>query len=497
MADTLKFYEHPSYAGRRADWERYADLTEGKQERLVKPDYLWPHEFEEVAPADGKAYTTQGAMKLRRIREKRSQYLNRVRPVLDRYVSILFVNEIDTEGVTALFDEEQIKDVDGEGTSLEDFIKDFARQYFQDGRVLALVDAPPVKPGSLAEEKALGVRPFLSILKALEVPDWDVETADPARRGKYNLMRTEYLMTEPRQSLLSEPTQSRYCKVFAKQGQTVEVVIYKAEGDSDRWQEISRGPVAMPELPISVLDTATSWINDVCPVALLRHNTQSSLDNGLQFQAHQRICAAGKFSKDDAWVMHEGVVTILPPDTTVTTIEPSDPIALDRRLKQLDVEILQTAFHKDRHMPVDSAAPQAEDAQREEKSDFLAAMKKAGRMIENAINAALRQWAAFKGAELGEGIKLNLDLTEEDIDREVQKLATLWDIAISKYPKWQKAELKKIARQGNLEDIDDIIAEIEAGPKEPEQPSREEILRQKLGMQEGKEDEKPPAEEQA
>jgi heme-degrading monooxygenase HmoA len=236
---------------------------------------------------------------------------------------------------------------------------------------------------------------------------------------------------------------------------------------SGAWIEVNEEVYPDPpltELPSAVLDDL-SWLRDVISVTLLRHNTQSSVDNGLLFQAHQRIVAAGKFDPDEALVMQEGVVTILPPDTSVTVIEPSDPVALERRLKELDLEILQTAFYKDRYIPIDSRAVQSAESQIEEDVDYVTNMTRAGRRLEGFANELVRQWAAFKGQDWDNELKLNLDLTKEDFDAHVRVLATLWD-TISQYERWKKEELKKVAANRNLNNVDEILEEIESGPDE-------------------------------
>jgi hypothetical protein len=248
------------------------------------------------------------------------------------------------------------------------------------------------------------------------------------------------------------------------------------------------------EIPLASI-TDASWIRDVIPLALLRHNTQSSLDNGLMFQAHQRIMAAGNFKPGEGMVMNEGVVTLLPPDTDVTIVEPSNPAALKERLSQIDAEIIQTAFLKDRIVPIDSRAVQGAEGQEAEETEFIAEMKRANKRLETWTNAMLKNWAAFQGKEMPAELVFDSNIQKETVEQHMLYLRTMFDI-MNRYPKWTKAELKKLVLARGLDDEEGIIAEIDA-MKAEEPVSRMDVFKaalEKNGGAEKREKEDAPAE---
>jgi hypothetical protein len=486
MVDSkVEFAEHPFYTERAPDWKIYADLREGKHKVLTGREYLWPHEFElAVEHQEGRppsAEVTAGAKVLRATRENRSRYTNRLKPVIRRMTAICFSRPINTDPVAELFEEGQLEDVDGEGTSLQDFIKKAADEYFLNGYLYGLVDAAPISARNKLEEQTLGLRPYMSICPTLQVKDWDRETAEPARRGRYNWLRTEYGVVEPRISALAAAKESDMCRVLIRKESRYVIHIYeKVSGTWSFVKEIVPKP-PIDEIPVAAI-TDESWIKDVIPLCLLRHNTQSSLDNGLMFQAHQRIIAAGNFKPGEGIVMSEGVVTLMPEGTTVTIVEPSSPQALRDRLSQIDSEIVQTAFLKDRIIPTDSRQMQAVEGQEAEETEFIAEMRRANKRIENWTNHMLEHWAKFQGQELKNPIVFDARIQKESIQEAISYLRSLFDI-MEPYPTWKKAEVKKLVTARELAEEEDILAEVDAGGVEPKEPDRAEVLRAALNGQ--------------
>lgn len=474
----INFHKHIEYKALIDSWIMYRDLFTGHHETLVSPSYLWQHEFEKSS--------AEGASDLYEVRRNRTRYVNLIKPIVKRYTSLLFTNEIDFSDIDKAIPEEERADIDGAGTSLEAFIKEhIAKNYFIYGKPAVLVDSFGIATSSLGEEREVGQRPFMETLHPLEIIDWDIETGDPARKGKINFLRVEYEILEPRTSPQDEPQVFRYTKIFYVDGGRYHQALYKGDKidtgsagqKANGWTLIYDQAIgdSLAEVPIA-LTQKESWLSDLCPIALLRHNTQSSLDNQLLFQAHQRIIGTGDFSDGDA-VANEATWLLVKGEGSVQVIEPSQPVSLEKRLETLTLDLFRVAFCQTRPMPADSKVAIAADSQREAKDEFIATLQAGGKEIEDLVNQAVKNYAAFKGIKDFEGkVKFDFDITLDDVDQQIA-IASAFAADISRHPKWKKELLKKIATYQGLNSQDMILDEIENTELQaPEARTREQIF---------------------
>ena len=472
-----KFSTHPDYDVKRDDWQTYQALHQGRHDTLSSANYLWRHEFEENL--------AKGGGKLRQIREQRTRYVNLITPIVNSFVALIFKTDPDLEEVRKVLDEEEIADFDGNGTNLINFLRnEVAFNYFLYGKPIVQVDTMPMKANSRGEEIAAGLRPFADIWSPLDLKDWQIETIDPKRKGKYNAMRFEYTIIEDRGGLMEAPVQRRYSTIIESDGTTVTAQHYAGELISRYaamdeaeavWTPSGEAHVieGQSEIPV-VLDNIESWIKAVSPVALLRHNTQSSLDNGLLYQAHQRLVGIGEFKEGDAVIMNEAGIMFLPEGSTLETIQPSDPSALERRLNALTARMFQIAFSRVRLIPSDSKETQAADAQQEEDKLLVAQLRAASKDLSDNFTQIIKVFAELKGQTFDGRIELDDNITSEDITQQIVTLQAHWD-EIVKYPEWRKAINKKLAMQMHLDEIEDITNEIDEGPKEAASMSQDRL----------------------
>jgi hypothetical protein len=248
---TVKFSEHPDYQINMAKWETYRDLYDGDHATLTSVKYLWPHEIEgsrqEAGRApDGTPWTV--GEKLRGIRAQRSRYLNLFEPIVSNWTSLAFSRPIQISAKVREMLGEEINNIDGEGNSLENFIKTIlAPAYFRDGKPIVLVDAPSVQFRTIAEQKQAGFRPYIELLDVLSVKDWQVD-----ERGNLAWIRYEYYAIPPRLSPTETPQKTLYSKVLiiAEEGYTQEV--YKKDGEN--WELVEVVPISgWGTLPISLI----------------------------------------------------------------------------------------------------------------------------------------------------------------------------------------------------------------------------------------------------
>lgn len=479
MAKT-EFYEHPCFTANKDKWETYRDLYEGDHETLVSFKYLWPHELELSSqpirsdPSVHAQIQETVGQRIRRIRARRSRYLNMTEPVVSNLIAMAFKKQIaiDPE-VETLFGDE-IADVDGKGTSLESFIMGpLAIAYFRDGRPILHVDAPENSASSRAEERTNGFRPFLEILDLREIPDWQLAEVGP-RAGKFDWLRYQYEVVGERGGPTDEPKEIEYCKVLALENGLVVVRIYRQEEESDDWTLIEERPLSgWAEIPVSTIVNNESWIKDVSELQLVLFNLMSAYYNQLNTQAFQRVFIAGDLGEKHQISISEYAVSQLPAEAKPYVIEPSSMDALVNGINSTAEQIYKVAFNRTRSLPAGSKEAPGADTIQEMNLELIVLLKQALEEMETLINQGIRHYAMFKlGPEKGANFTGKVTLPK-DID--VQPVAQRLEIflaykdEIRKVLPWRKAELSKAAGEMGYdrESTQEILKEIEKLESEP------------------------------
>jgi hypothetical protein len=198
----IKFYDHPEYEENEESLETYRVLYNGDREKLVGQNYLWPHELEfsnqaaSTDPSSGVSETV--GQKIRRIRAMRSRYFNLFEPVISTWISMALSKPIRLDEETANMLGEDVHNIDGKGTSLQNFVmNDIAVSFFRDGKACILVDAPENTARTRVEEALSGFRPYMEMIDPLELKDWQI---GPDR--KFDGIRYEYEVIAPRASFM-------------------------------------------------------------------------------------------------------------------------------------------------------------------------------------------------------------------------------------------------------------------------------------------------------
>ena len=467
---TIKFYEHPQYINSVQDWIVYKDLFTGDHDTMTRAEYLWPHEFESMRKGSG-------GNKLRQSREKRSSYVNLVKPFIDRYIALIFRNQPVFECVEKLIPKDELNNIDGEGNDLVTFIKRaVAMPYFLYGSVYVMSDSYNFTATSANEEQQAGIRPYCEPLDTMSVVDWQIEEEDPARRGKLNFLRCEYDLLAPRMSASEEPKMVRYSKVMSVVEGRYVISLFESEGDE--WKAVDEIVTELSEIPVA-WNHGESWIKHTVPMALTRHNLMSSLDNQLHYQAHQRVIAAANIKGEESTiVLNESNLAVLPEGSSIQVVEPTNPVALRERLDQVTIDMFKVAFMQTNMLPADSRAVQSFETIREGKEDFYQAAISAAKDIEQIVEQMLRGYLSFKGQEDADiEFKLDKDITIESVDEQIKLMQASLD-RINRYPTWRKEVDKKLAGQMNLTNADDIQQEIEEQPAIGAAVTRQGLLNQ-------------------
>lgn len=464
----IELSNHPEYDEQLPELQKYRDLYEGDHLILIRPQYLWPHEIESspaikgTDPATGASITV--GQHLRSIRAQRSRYLNVMESIVSSWISLLFHKPIMfDDDVKKLLGEEGLADIDGQGTSFEDFIKGpIAEAYFRDGSPVLLVDTPGGVFKNREEQKTTGFRPYMELLDRLAVKDWQFfDTGE--NRGKYEWVRYEYEVVAPRSSSRETPEVECYSKEYTVAGGSYKQLIYKKE--DSKWVE--QDPVEFEGwkiVPITTIRANKPWVKDVAELQLVLYNMMSGWYNQLNTQAFQRGILSGDLSGDHKIAISEYTWAITPTGTTATVIEPSSTDAYTTGMKMTVDQIYRIAYNRQRGLSSDSKEAPSEDTIREMNQELVLLLLTSMGQIESLVNEALQFYAKFKGIEDFQGkITLSRDLTADDVAKQSEIYAVYRD-EIRKVQAWRKANLKKVATQMGYsdEEIEKIEKDIDA-----------------------------------
>lgn len=456
MAD-IKLHDHPEYAEGAKALKLFEDLYEGEHSCLAgNTDILWPHELEKAAK-DGAKY--------REIREARSRYTNLFEPIESTWVNIILSDSIEIpDDVKKLFEGIE-SDVDGAGHSLETFIREkVAPSYIRYGKVFILTDAPAVEVRTVAEERAVGLRPYFSMLDPIEVHDWQYKQTS-GDSNKLLGIRTEYIADLPRASLTDAPQRLVFSAVRELSGANYITTIFVQKQDAQKQKtwELKEAPKVLAgwdALPVAHIVT-DPWLKDVAQLCLRLFNLESALDTQMNAQAFQRIMIAGNLDAQAKIAFNEYAVNFLPEGATITIAEPSNPAALQARIDQTVNQIFKVAFNRAHSLPDSSKEAPSADSTRKMKEEQVALAMAAIADIENVMNQAIVHFAKFRGIDDFQGrIKIGRNVSEEDIQDNIQIFQTYAD-AIRKIPEWYKAHLKRVARREEFENLEKILAQID------------------------------------
>lgn len=461
----MKFHEHPEYEENEDALETYRVLYEGNREELVTQKYLWPHELEfsnqaaSTDPMSGLSETV--GQKIRRIRAMRSRYFNLFEPVISTWISMALSKPIRLDEATAQMLGDDVHNIDGKGTSLQNFLmNDIAVSFFRDGKACILVDAPENTARSRVEEALSGFRPYMEMIDPLELKDWEI-----GEDRKFNGIRYEYEVIEPRQSFAEEPEEAEYCRIIERKNGGVFVSIYKENEETEEWEPIS---IDIPlegfqDIPVSITVNNTPWIKDVAELQLVIYNLMSAYYNQLNTQAFQRVFVSGDLQDKHLISISEYAVSVLPQEAKPYVIEPSSTEALLGAINTSVDQLYRVAFNRTRGVSTASNEAPGAATLREMSTELIALLIHAVGELEGVLNGALVHYARFKGIQDFQGrITLSRDITADDVNQQIQMFLAYRD-EIRNIDSWRKAHLKKVAATMgyNEDELSTIVADID------------------------------------
>lgn len=507
----VTFYHHPEYTRNAPLWKIYNDLYEGDQGLLRSPEYLPAYTVESMGGDRGKqAYAG---------RQSRTFYTNFCEPIISLWIAKWFSRPINWGRAEEILTEEEMEDIDGKGSSLEQFIKGhITRNYLLFGSFYAWVDVPNVPAELAIEEKAKGKRIYATLWNPLFVPDWSNTEA-----GKLNAVHYQYAQVAPRASLQAEPKIAIYRRaLYLNAAGKYESQVFRLQGDSQQAptfqldpfaatatayttsslldikslmfpQGGSWEPVGDPKtgeldfLPVVAGGMGSSFIRDVAPEILRYHQLQSSYENILHFQGYTRVAIAGEPLEGDSVGASENSAIWLKQGSEVFDIRAEDPSALERRLKDVMNNILRIGLNQFRQLDASSKESQSADTMREEKENFLDLVKESVEEIEDYANELLSYCSAFRGNQIAPediGVEFDSNFDKQSVEEFLQLYQALGDVR-RKSPTLAKYSDKKLVTymEPPTELVPIIESEIDKAPAEPQVAQRQDtatLLRQGL-----------------
>lgn len=456
----IELHEHPYYADLSEKWIKYRDLYQGEHKVLKSINYLWLHELE----GDGSSIGKDG-QRLRKIRELRSRYLNLMEPIVSRWLSSIFRKPaLVPDSVKKMFGKLEYNNVSGDKLSFETFIRErIGKNYVLYGRPIVLVDTSAVHAATIAEAKQKGLRPFMEILDPLEVVDWTYsDKADQV--GQLSGLRTEYKLIEPRANILDKPVMATYSRVFSLKDGAYAQQLYKQKSATDlksgKWELQSDIKISsINKLPISLIDS-DSFISDASEMQLLVFNLMSAESSALNSQAFQRIFVSGNMSEKAKIFFNEYMVNFLPEGANVQIVEPYNSAPLSEAVLRAIDWTFKVAFNQVNGLSGDSKESPSAETRKELKDEFIAIIQTAITELEDIINESVNNYALMKGEGEQERVKLDKNISSDDIEREL----AIWQAHADDFKQitsLRSAVLKKHVKSFGLHEEEQILNDID------------------------------------
>ena len=508
MADSRKFHKHSEYRFNEAEWRRMLDMLTGDHQCMTDPKYLWLHPMEDPKRSCDAA-DKELANRDRASRAERTQYINYLSMVRDRFKALVLKGgfNLSDEVINLLGDSE--KNVDGNDNSLYQFSEDVVEDILSYGTAYVYTDTRTIY--SQDEKKSLD-RPYWTRIHPLDLMDWQV-----GDDGKYEAFRFEYRLLKPRASLEEEPVLAHQTTVgsiidgkyvvhtYGSVDKNANLINYSPECKSDKthvdWKLVNTPDLSdnITMLPLAVSRISEPALKQVVPIALKIYNKQSELDNILHDQCYDKLFVFAELPSDtsgEGEPLSEDAKTVkistnslivIPPGEGAHTekLTPTHPLALMESLNNNLQDLFLIAFKMAKVTRADSDIAEAADTKREAKEDLFTEVESWRKKLLDVLNAAVKHYAMFKGEKDFEGeISYNEELTEEDF-ADLSKNLIMHKDRFSQFPEWEKSLNKKLAKSHRLPNQKDILAEIESTTLPTLEEQQEAAAEQSRGKIEG------------
>jgi hypothetical protein len=210
---------------------------------------------------------------------------NHCQSVISVYNSFLFREEPDRdfEGLEAMPElQDFLEDADFDGRSLDAFMKDVATWTSVFGHAWIIVSKPNVGAVTVADEQAMGVRPYVSLLTPMVVLDWEY-TRSPSGRVELSYLR-----------YLEETTGDlRTVKTWTKESITTSIIDTKKEVVKEQIVEVN-GLGMIPAVCAYngrsiIRGFGVSDIADIADAQKFIYNATSEVEQSIRMDSHPSL----------------------------------------------------------------------------------------------------------------------------------------------------------------------------------------------------------------
>lgn len=237
-ADALQ-YRHPDYEANVAKWAKYVDCYRARE--IYRFIHKHPREHQDVYE----------------MRVKRGYYFNYVAAIVDLYVSYLYEAGITRTAGESLSGEleEFYKDADRCGTSYHLFMQVAATFAICTGHAAILVDMPETPEGGIvseAQRKELNHRPYLTLVQAHQIVDWELDEF-----GKFEWVKIQVERPQDRSWNKAVNARTEHYLIWTKTTWERWRLDYEQAGDQETQRaqatREAQGDHALGEVPLVVL----------------------------------------------------------------------------------------------------------------------------------------------------------------------------------------------------------------------------------------------------
>jgi hypothetical protein len=325
-------YEHPDYRQTKPKWAKYQRLYNSKDIY----QYIFQH--------------TREHKEMFEKRVARGHFLNYVSAVVDLFVAYLYHAPITRQPGTATLFEPLYVNADRRGTMYSVFIQQATTHAQVAGHCGILVDLPKLDTPleSEAEREEKDHRPYLALIKAHQILDWELDAS-----GNFLWVKLEIVESEERDWKTKVDETVRYFVIWTRDSWE-KFKVYQVEENGqkvDKVESLGSGPNKVGRVPLVIMrnerDLDHEWfgssaVRDIADINIAILNWSSLMDEEIYERCLNILCAqkAGNDGNSSIEISHNNVIEYegeQPPNYLTPGATPLDLImkAIDRNKDEI------------------------------------------------------------------------------------------------------------------------------------------------------------------
>lgn len=274
-----------------------------------------------------------------------SPYTSRI---IDGAIGLILRKPIVLEGGNEEWWVEWAKNVDRQGTDLQEFARKLLRTSIGYGHSAVLVDYPKAEGiRTLADERAANLKPYLSMVDPWDILGWRQDVRE--NQGQLQQVRIRELITRP---------DGRFGEEVIEQIRVLEpggYSLWEREGKSE-WTEVESGRTSLNKIPLvpTYSEKEATLVSrppllDVGYINLKHYALQSQHLNSLQVAGFPLLVLRGWDDQSPNLQVDVSKALAMPPDGDVSYVEPANQAfdayrveleALEQQMANLGIAIL-------------------------------------------------------------------------------------------------------------------------------------------------------------